>query len=80
MRPHDLAAAPSGAIVGRVNMVERLGNETIVNLELPSGASWLAVLDGDQSLKRGESVTLDVDPAKALLFDNNGVAVLGVSD
>ncbi|QYO77629.1 ABC transporter ATP-binding protein [Devosia salina] len=80
VRPHDLAAAPSGAIVGRVNMVERLGNETIVNLELPSGASWLAVLDGDQSLKRGESVTLDVDPAKALLFDSNGVAVLGVSD
>jgi multiple sugar transport system ATP-binding protein len=53
-------------------MVERLGNETIVNLELPSGASWLAVLDGDQALKRGESLALDVDPGKALLFDRDG--------
>jgi multiple sugar transport system ATP-binding protein len=72
VRPHDLVVAPSGAIVGRVIMVERLGNETIVNLELPSGASWLAVLDGDQALKRGESLTLDVDPSKALLFDRDG--------
>jgi len=72
VRPHDLVVAPSGAIVGRVGLVERLGNETIVNLELPSGASWLAVLDGDQALKRGESLALDVDPAKALLFDANG--------
>ena len=72
VRPHDLMVAPSGAIVGRVIMVERLGNETIVNLELPSGASWLAVLDGDQALKRGESLALDVDPAKALVFDRDG--------
>ena len=72
VRPHDLVVAPSGAIVGRVIMVERLGNETIVNLELPSGASWLAVLDGDQALKRGESLALDVDPGKALLFDRDG--------
>jgi multiple sugar transport system ATP-binding protein len=56
-------------------MVERLGNETIVNLELPSGASWLAVLDGDQMLKRGESLALQVDPAKALLFSPSGQAV-----
>ncbi|AVF02699.1 MAG: sn-glycerol-3-phosphate ABC transporter ATP-binding protein UgpC [Devosia indica] len=75
VRPHDLVVATSGAIVGRVGLVERLGNETIVNLELPSGASWLAVLDGDQALKRGESLALDVDPAKALLFDANGLAV-----
>ena len=72
LRSHDLVVAPAGAIVGRVIMVERLGNETIVNLELPSGASWLAVLDGDQALKRGESLALDVDPGKALLFDRDG--------
>jgi multiple sugar transport system ATP-binding protein len=79
VRPHDLVVAPSGAIVGRVGLVERLGNETIVNLELPSGASWLAVLDGDQALKRGESLTLDVDPTRALLFDTNGRAIAGTT-
>jgi multiple sugar transport system ATP-binding protein len=77
VRPHDLAVASSGAIVGRVGLVERLGNETIVNLELPSGASWLVVLDGDQVLKRGESLALEVDPAKVLLFDQSGQAVEG---
>jgi multiple sugar transport system ATP-binding protein len=76
VRPHDLVVAPSGAIVGRVGLVERLGNETIVNLELPSGASWLAVLDGDQALKRGESLALDVDPGKALLFDASGCSTV----
>ncbi|ODT48010.1 sn-glycerol-3-phosphate ABC transporter ATP-binding protein UgpC [Devosia sp. 63-57] len=75
VRPHDLVVAPSGAIVGRVIMVERLGNETIVNLELPSGATWLAVLDGDQALTRGESLALDVDPTRALLFDQAGNAL-----
>ncbi|MCP8883753.1 sn-glycerol-3-phosphate ABC transporter ATP-binding protein UgpC [Devosia sp. XJ19-1] len=75
VRPHDLVVAASGSIVGRVGLVERLGNETIVNLELPSGASWLAVLEGDQALKRGESLALDVDPAKALLFDDAGQAI-----
>ncbi|WP_375599715.1 ABC transporter ATP-binding protein [Devosia sp. Naph2] len=75
VRPHDLVVAPSGTIVGRVGLVERLGNETIVNLELPSGASWLAVLEGDQILRRGDSLALDVDPGKALLFDKSGQAV-----
>ncbi|WP_338722000.1 sn-glycerol-3-phosphate ABC transporter ATP-binding protein UgpC [Devosia sp. XK-2] len=76
VRPHDLTVATSGAIVGRVLMVERLGNETIVNLELPSGATWLAVLDGDQDLKRGESLALKVEPARALLFDTAGQALM----
>tara|TARA_R110002124_G_scaffold114535_56_gene269824 strand:- start:29049 stop:30131 length:1083 start_codon:yes stop_codon:yes gene_type:complete len=75
VRPHDLVVASSGAIIGRVIMVERLGNETIVNLELPSGATWLAVLDGDQALTRGESLALDVDATRALLFDTSGRAI-----
>ncbi|ODT81338.1 MAG: ABC transporter ATP-binding protein [Pelagibacterium sp. SCN 64-44] len=75
VRPHDLAAADSGSIIGRIGLIERLGNETIVNLELPSGANLLAVLDGDRPLKRGESLALQVDPAKALLFDGEGKAL-----
>ena len=80
VRPHDLTATAATSIVGRIGLVERLGNETIVNLELPSGASWLAVLDGDQALRRGESLALGVDPAKALLFDTQGRALLPARD
>ncbi|MBO9589808.1 ABC transporter ATP-binding protein [Devosia sp.] len=76
IRPHDLSPASDGAVVGRVSLVERLGNETIVNVELSSGASWLVVLDGDQAQRLGESLALAADPAKAILFDATGKALL----
>jgi multiple sugar transport system ATP-binding protein len=75
VRPHDLMPATSGAILGRVALIERLGNETIVNVELPSGASWLAVLAGDQALTRGESLTFNTNAGKAILFDSTGQAL-----
>jgi len=76
VRPHDLLLTPSGAIVGRIGLIERLGNETTVSLDLPSGAPLLAVLDGDHLLKRGDSLTLSIAPEKALLFCNDGRALL----
>jgi multiple sugar transport system ATP-binding protein len=76
VRPHDLLQSAEGAISGRVGLVERLGNETIVNLELPSGATWLAVLDGDQPLRVGEPLTLAAEPEKAILFNETGAALL----
>ncbi|MBE0581670.1 sn-glycerol-3-phosphate ABC transporter ATP-binding protein UgpC [Devosia sp.] len=75
VRPHDLVPSPSGAIVGRIGLIERLGNETNVNIELPSGASWLAVLDGDQALQRGASLIMNLDRAKIAVFDAGGQAV-----
>jgi multiple sugar transport system ATP-binding protein len=77
IRPYDLQPHDGGAILGRVSLVERLGNETIVNLELASGAPWLAVLDGDQPLEIGQNLSLAADPAKAILFDKNGLSLLG---
>jgi multiple sugar transport system ATP-binding protein len=76
IRPHDLVPANNGAIVGRVSLVERLGNETIVNLELSSGTAWLAVLEGDQPLRVGESLALAAEPTKAILFDKDGKSLL----
>jgi multiple sugar transport system ATP-binding protein len=75
IRPHDLTSAQSGSIAGRVGIVERLGNETIVNLDLPSGTNWLVVLDGDNALKVGQGLTLDFAADKAILFDTEGVAL-----
>jgi multiple sugar transport system ATP-binding protein len=76
IRPPDLTPAEAGWLTGRIVLVERLGNETIVNLDLPSGASVFAVLDGDKALTRGETLSLVVDPAKALLFNQDGRALL----
>ncbi len=74
IRPHALTGSQSGAIVGQVRLVERLGNETIVSLQLPSGAEWLVVLDGDHQLKIGNSLALDFAPGSAIIFDQTGLA------
>ena len=67
-------------LVDSTSLVERLGNETIVNIELASGTPWLAVLDGDQALRIGESLALTAEPAKAILFDRNGKSLLAPAD
>ncbi len=74
IRPHALTTAASGGLVGQVGLVERLGNETNVSLRLPSGASWLAVLDGDHQLHIGENVPLRFEPELAAIFDSSGKA------
>ncbi|MFP9136379.1 ABC transporter ATP-binding protein [Devosia sp. XGJD_8] len=74
IRPHDLSEESGGAIVGRVALVERLGNETIISMQLPSGASWLVVLDGDHNLSIGQNLALSFEPDRAVIFDADGTA------
>ncbi|GLQ11444.1 hypothetical protein GCM10007913_33760 [Devosia yakushimensis] len=75
IRPHDLLEQSSGNLAGEVSLVERLGNETNVSLRLPSGASWLAVLDGDHELRIGQSLPLTFAPERAVIFDKAGTAM-----
>ncbi len=72
VRPHALTPNEAGGIVGRVALVERLGNETNVSVTLPSGTPLMAVLDGDRAMRPGESIVLGFEPADALLFDGAG--------
>jgi multiple sugar transport system ATP-binding protein len=74
IRPHALEPDASGAIEGTVILAERLGNETNVSLSLPSGASWLAVLDGDHELQRGSTISLRFSSDAAIVFDAAGNA------
>jgi multiple sugar transport system ATP-binding protein len=74
IRPHDLSEESGGAIVGRVALVERLGNETIISMQLPSEASWLVVLDGDHNLSIGQNLALSFEPDRAVIFDADGTA------
>jgi multiple sugar transport system ATP-binding protein len=69
IRPHDLTLDAAGTIAGRITLVERLGSETIVGVELPSNASWLVVLDGDSPLHVGDDIAVSVAPERASLFD-----------
>jgi multiple sugar transport system ATP-binding protein len=72
LRPHALVEKSAGGIVGRVALVERLGNETNVSVDLPSGGTILAVLDGDRALSIGSSIALAFAPDSAVLFDASG--------
>ncbi|OAM83678.1 ABC transporter ATP-binding protein [Devosia elaeis] len=74
IRPQRLHLSGSGALVGQVVLVERLGNETNVSVSLPSGANFLAVLDGDHVLQPGQVVTFDFATSDAVVFDVDGIA------
>lgn len=74
IRPHVLSAGTTGSLVGRVELVERLGSETNVNVRLPSGQAIMAVLDGDNALRVGESIVFGFNPASAVVFDGRGEA------
>ena len=76
IRPQSLSLAAGqetpengrGQLSGKVELVERLGTETIVNMTLPSGQTLIGALDGDQRVKVGTSVKLAYDIADAHLF------------
>jgi len=74
IRPHALSVASNGTLVGRIGLIERLGNETNINVELPTGGQLMAVLDGDQPLQLGQGVALGFDPVDAVVFDSQGIA------
>ena len=58
-----------------MTLVEHLGNETIVNLTLPSGQSLIAALDGDTTATVGTDLSLGFSPDKAALFSEQGIAI-----
>ena len=74
IRPQKLDLSGSGSLVGQVVLVERLGNETNVSVNLPSGVNFLAVLDGDHVLQPGQVVTFGFAPSEAVVFDAAGRA------
>jgi multiple sugar transport system ATP-binding protein len=75
IRPHYLTFADTRPIHGKVGLVERLGNETIVSLNLPSGRNLIAALDGDANIALGQDLALGFTPDKAVLFDAAGNAI-----
>jgi len=75
VRPHALRLDSAGPLAGRVQVIERMGHETNVSIELPSGGTCLAVLEGNPPIERGERLALAFQPDEAILFDANGDAL-----
>ena len=81
IRPQQiqLVAAGTGPLDGSVELVEHLGDQTAVNLRLPSGGAAMALLQGDVPLRYGEMVGLGFDADKAHLFLPSGPALTSVA-
>ncbi|MAU19593.1 MAG: ABC transporter ATP-binding protein [Martelella sp.] len=77
LRPQYLDVVESGTaggLHGKVTLVERLGTETVINVELTRGGRIVAALAEDRPLETGSDITLVFDPDKAHLFPVEGEA------
>jgi len=76
VRPHDLsfashAGATSDSIGGRVVLVEPLGSQTNVHVNLTCGQSCTVVTTPQTSVRTGDEVQVHVDPDRWQLFEDN---------
>ncbi|WP_424932379.1 ABC transporter ATP-binding protein [Amaricoccus macauensis] len=70
IRPQHVSATEpgQGMLHGTVNLSERLGTETVVDLTLKDGTKFIATFDEDKVFDPGEAISLRFDPARAHLF------------
>jgi multiple sugar transport system ATP-binding protein len=74
LRPHHLGETGGHRIEGRVSIVERLGNETLAAVLLPSGQQIIAALPGDVEIAAGGTLSLATQSDRASLFLSSGEA------
>jgi multiple sugar transport system ATP-binding protein len=74
VRPENLRIAEQGALRGRVELVEFLGERTLAHLKLDGGSSLIVTVPVGTSPGLGSHVAVDVDVAEAHLFDEAGSA------
>jgi len=75
IRPQALrkeASPGDGTVDGNVSLVERLGAETIVSLDTPSGERVIAAIPRDEMFEHGAPISFGFDPATAHLFAGAG--------
>ncbi len=68
VRPEDVNV-DEGETLGRVKVVEPLGSETIVTLEVANNTIVARML-GNSDVKEGSELRISVNPSKLLLFKN----------
>jgi multiple sugar transport system ATP-binding protein len=65
---HPGQFADRGHLHGRVSLVERLGTETVTNVELTAGGRIVVSLDGDHPFDLGAELLVGFEPERAHLF------------
>jgi multiple sugar transport system ATP-binding protein len=72
IRPHEFALDAAGPVKGIVQLVEQLGNETVVRVRLENASEITAVLPGQETLRVGSTVSLGFDPGHVHIFGADG--------
>ncbi len=62
------AAGTDGMLHGHVELTERLGSETVVDVALPTGDKIIAALPEDRILAHGTEASFEFEPGQAHLF------------
>ncbi|MDI1475419.1 ABC transporter ATP-binding protein [Polyangium sp. y55x31] len=76
IRPEHLRPGPSaGDLEGQVSVVERLGDRTLVHLDLDIGAEVLCEDRGESPIRVGERVHVHAPAGAFHLFDESGIAL-----
>jgi multiple sugar transport system ATP-binding protein len=71
---HVRVAAPDAGLCATAQVVERLGERTLVHAELDGGTPIVAEDKGVSSVRAGDAIGLALDGAAAHLFDEQGRA------
>ncbi|NIA69810.1 sn-glycerol-3-phosphate ABC transporter ATP-binding protein UgpC [Pelagibius litoralis] len=71
----DLTAGGQGDCCGWAEVVERLGSDTFVYVNVDDWGGMVARQSGNAPINPGDRVGLHFDPAQARLFDNAGTAL-----
>ncbi|MCG8596031.1 MAG: sn-glycerol-3-phosphate ABC transporter ATP-binding protein UgpC [Kiloniellales bacterium] len=75
VRPEHLRGGTAGArLVGRVEVVEQLGESNLAYLRLPDGETVVLRSEGDAKVREGDQLAAGLDAADCHLFDASGTA------
>jgi multiple sugar transport system ATP-binding protein len=74
VRPEALRVDPDGEVKGRVALVERLGDRTLIHLALPDESLVVGEDIGKSRIAAGEDVAFRIDGSAVHLFDADGRA------
>jgi ABC-type sugar transport system ATPase subunit len=78
VRPQDLSLSDDGAVRGRVWVVELVGSEKLVDVELGEKRRIVVQVRADMKVREEEPIGIRIDPDRAQLFDaETGVRVGG---
>jgi multiple sugar transport system ATP-binding protein len=72
LRPESVKVAPDGGTGAKVDLVERLGDRTLVYAHLGDGQAVVAEDSGTSRVKMGDSVNLRIEGASAHIFGPDG--------